>query len=108
MIIKCGIEEALKADSHPDSVPKRDVVLFDKPTRGTSMDEFKEMLLNFLKVSAEGPSGILWAWDATRDSERLNASFLPLKQEFLWLMLPHQLLGAGQGSLLCSVEQVLD
>ncbi|XP_068270072.1 divergent protein kinase domain 1B [Nyctibius grandis] len=49
VIIKCGIEEALKADSHPDSVPRRDVVLFDKPTRGTSMDEFKEMLLNFLK-----------------------------------------------------------
>lgn len=57
MIIKCGIEEALKADSNPDSIPRRDVVLFDKPTRGTSMDEFKEMLLNFLKVSAQGPSG---------------------------------------------------
>ncbi|XP_064891716.1 divergent protein kinase domain 1B isoform X2 [Columba livia] len=49
VIIKCGIEEAFKADSHPASVPRRDVVLFDKPTRGTSMDEFKEMLLNFLK-----------------------------------------------------------
>lgn len=70
MIIKCGIEEAFKADSHPASVPRRDVVLFDKPTRGTSMDEFKEMLLNFLKVSAEGPSGILWAWGATCDSEK--------------------------------------
>lgn len=30
------------------------MVLFDKPTRGTSMDEFKEMLLNYLKVSVEG------------------------------------------------------
>ncbi|XP_032993742.1 divergent protein kinase domain 1B [Lacerta agilis] len=49
VIIKCGIEEALKADGHPDSAPRRDVVLFSKPTRGTSMDEFKEMLLNFLK-----------------------------------------------------------
>ncbi|NXR13928.1 FA69B protein, partial [Semnornis frantzii] len=49
VIIKCSIEEALRADNHPDSVPRRDVVLFDKPTRGTSMDEFKEMLLNFLK-----------------------------------------------------------
>lgn len=56
MIIKCGIEEALKADSNPASAPRRDVVLFDKPTRGTSMDEFKEMLLNFLKVS-QGPCG---------------------------------------------------
>lgn len=51
VIIKCGIEEALKADGNPDSAPRRDVVLFSKPTRGTSMDEFKEMLLNFLKVS---------------------------------------------------------
>lgn len=57
MIIKCGIGDVLRADSRPDSVPRRDVVLFDKPTRGTSMDEFKEMLLNFLKVSA-GPCGI--------------------------------------------------
>lgn len=52
VIIKCGIEEALKADGNPESVPRRDVVLFDKPTRGTSMDEFREMLLSFLKVSA--------------------------------------------------------
>ncbi|XP_061460497.1 divergent protein kinase domain 1B [Rhineura floridana] len=49
VIIKCGIEEALKADGNPDSAPRRDVVLFSKPTRGTSMDEFREMLLNFLK-----------------------------------------------------------
>lgn len=67
VIIKCGIEEALKADSNPASVPRRDVVLFDKPTRGTSMDEFKEMLLNFLKVS-QGPCGArllpLAAWRA--------------------------------------------
>lgn len=67
MIIKCGIEEALKADSNPASAPRRDVVLFDKPTRGTSMDEFKEMLLNFLKVS-RGPCGAclhpLAAWGA--------------------------------------------
>ncbi|XP_077692059.1 divergent protein kinase domain 1B isoform X2 [Eretmochelys imbricata] len=51
VIIKCGIEDALKADSNPDSVSKRDLVLFDKPTRGTSMDEFREMLLNFLKAN---------------------------------------------------------
>lgn len=108
MIIKCGIEEALKADSHPDSVPRRDVVLFDKPTRGTSMDEFKEMLLNFLKVSAEAPSRILQARDPACESERLIVSFLPLKQELLWPTLPHQLLGTGQGSLRCSAEQVPD
>ncbi|KGL82184.1 Protein FAM69B, partial [Tinamus guttatus] len=42
-------QEALKAGGGPDAAPRRDVVLFDKPTRGTSMDEFREMLLNFLK-----------------------------------------------------------
>ncbi|XP_053138637.1 divergent protein kinase domain 1B isoform X2 [Hemicordylus capensis] len=49
VIIKCGIEESFKGDGNPDSMPRRDVVLFDKPTRGTSMDEFREMLLSFLK-----------------------------------------------------------
>lgn len=52
VVIKCGVSEALKVESSPGAVPRRDVVLFDKPTRGTSMDEFRDMLLNFLKVSA--------------------------------------------------------
>ncbi|XP_067826128.1 divergent protein kinase domain 1B-like isoform X2 [Heptranchias perlo] len=51
VIIKCGIEEAFRADLSPDTIPRRELVLFDKPTRGTSMDEFKEMLLTFLKSS---------------------------------------------------------
>ncbi|XP_042193771.1 divergent protein kinase domain 1B [Callorhinchus milii] len=51
VIIKCGIEEAFRADVSLDSLPRRDLALFDKPTRGTSMDEFKEMLLTFLKSS---------------------------------------------------------
>ncbi|KAJ1146035.1 hypothetical protein NDU88_012317 [Pleurodeles waltl] len=51
IIIKCGIEEVLKTDSNPDAGPRRELVLFDKPTRGTSMDEFKEMLTNFLKAN---------------------------------------------------------
>uniref|UniRef100_H3BHS2 Divergent protein kinase domain 1B n=2 Tax=Latimeria chalumnae TaxID=7897 RepID=H3BHS2_LATCH len=57
VIIKCGIEEAFRSDGNPDSAPRGDLVLFDKPTRGTSMDEFREMLLNFLKSSlGEQPS----------------------------------------------------
>ncbi|XP_074066824.1 divergent protein kinase domain 1B [Macrotis lagotis] len=51
VIIKCGITEALKAENNPDTIPRRELVLFDKPTRGTSMDEFREMLLNFLKAN---------------------------------------------------------
>ncbi|XP_069788378.1 divergent protein kinase domain 1B isoform X4 [Narcine bancroftii] len=51
VIIKCGIEDAFRADLNPETLPRRDLALFDKPTRGTSMDEFKEMLLKFLKAS---------------------------------------------------------
>lgn len=50
MVIKCGLEEPLKGDGAPDSVLRQEMTLFDKPTRGTSMDEFREMLLSFLKV----------------------------------------------------------
>uniref|UniRef100_A0A8B9HTB3 Divergent protein kinase domain 1B n=1 Tax=Astyanax mexicanus TaxID=7994 RepID=A0A8B9HTB3_ASTMX len=39
VIVKCGIEDALGIDGS----------LYDKPTRGTSMDEFREMLHTFLK-----------------------------------------------------------
>ncbi|XP_066501470.1 divergent protein kinase domain 1B [Hoplias malabaricus] len=51
VIVKCGIEDALRGDDGPNSLPKRDVSLYDKPTRGTSMDEFREMLHSFLKDS---------------------------------------------------------
>ncbi|KAJ6653317.1 hypothetical protein lerEdw1_009346 [Lerista edwardsae] len=49
VIIKCSVEETFRADGSPEPASRRDVVLFDKPTRGTSMDEFREMLLSFLK-----------------------------------------------------------
>lgn len=51
--IKCGIEEALNSKAWPDAVPRRELVLFDKPTRGTSIKEFREMTLSFLKVSGQ-------------------------------------------------------
>lgn len=54
-MIKCGIEDPVKIDGSPDSVLRQEMSLFDKPTRGTSMDEFKEMLHSFLKVSAITP-----------------------------------------------------
>lgn len=44
--IKCAIEEA-----RGDTAPRRELALFDKPTRGTSMKEFRDMTLSFLKVS---------------------------------------------------------
>lgn len=49
--IKCGIEESQSAQAGLDAAPRRDLVLFDKPARGTSIREFREMTLSFLKVS---------------------------------------------------------
>lgn len=49
--IKCGIEESLNSKAGWDMAPRRELVLFDKPTRGTSIKEFREMLLSYLKVS---------------------------------------------------------
>lgn len=49
--IKCGIEEGLDSKAGADAAPRRELVLFDKPTRGTSIKEFQEMTLSFLKVS---------------------------------------------------------
>lgn len=39
VIVKCGLHDA-----------QHDASLYDKPTRGTSMDEFRGMLHSFLKV----------------------------------------------------------
>lgn len=50
VVIKCGIEDPVKIDGAPDSILRQEMSLFDKPTRGTSMDEFKDMLHSFLKV----------------------------------------------------------
>nr|XP_054357729.1 divergent protein kinase domain 1B isoform X2 [Pongo pygmaeus] len=47
--IKCGIEETLDSKARSDVAPRRELVLFDKPTRGTSIKEFREMTLSFLK-----------------------------------------------------------
>lgn len=51
MTIKCGLEESLSLKAGADVAPRRELVLFDKPTRGTSIKEFREMTLSFLKVS---------------------------------------------------------
>ena len=50
MVIKCGLQESLKAEGAPDPGLRPETSLFDKPTRGTSMDEFREMLHSFFKV----------------------------------------------------------
>ena len=52
MVIKCGLQESLKAEGALDpGLRPPETSLFDKPTRGTSMDEFREMLHSFFKVN---------------------------------------------------------
>lgn len=48
--IKCGIE-GLDPKARSEPAPRQELLLFDKPTRGTSIKEFREMTLSFLKVS---------------------------------------------------------
>ena len=50
VVIKCGVEDPVQSNGAPQSVRPQDNRLYDKPTRGTSMDEFKEMVHIFLKV----------------------------------------------------------
>lgn len=50
VVIKCGVEDPVQSNGAPQSVRPQEMSLYDKPTRGTSMDEFKEMVHSFLKV----------------------------------------------------------
>lgn len=50
VVIKCGVEDPVQSNGAPQSVLHQEMSLYDKPTRGTSMDEFKEMVHSFLKV----------------------------------------------------------
>lgn len=49
-MIKCGVEDPMQSNAAPQSVRRQEMSLYDTPTRGTSMDEFKEMVHSFLKV----------------------------------------------------------
>lgn len=52
LLVKCGIEESMRGETGPDTPLLHDNNLYDKPTRGTSMDEFRAMLHSFLKVTS--------------------------------------------------------
>lgn len=45
------MEEASQLDIGADPEPRKEVVLFDKPTRGTTVEKFKEMVYGLFKVS---------------------------------------------------------
>lgn len=50
-VIKCQMEEAAQLDLGTDPEPRKEIVLFDKPTRGTTVEKFKEMVYSLFKVS---------------------------------------------------------
>lgn len=45
------MEEAAQLDLGTDPEPRKEIVLFDKPTRGTTVEKFKEMVYSLFKVS---------------------------------------------------------
>lgn len=50
-VIKCQMEEAAQHDFGTDPEPRKEIILFDKPTRGTTVEKFKEMVYGLFKVS---------------------------------------------------------
>lgn len=89
MTIKCGIEEALNSKARSEAAPRRELVLFDKPTRGTSIKEFREMTLSFLKVS-----GLSW-WPVGCVLWHPHQVVCEGLEWMLWQTPPHPWAGGG-------------
>lgn len=49
-VIKCQMEDTLHPDFGTELEPRKEIVLFDKPTRGTTVQKFKEMVHNLFKT----------------------------------------------------------
>ncbi|TST47736.1 Protein FAM69A [Bagarius yarrelli] len=49
-VIKCQLGDVLHYELGEELEPKREPTLFDKPTRGTSVEKFKEMVYSHLKA----------------------------------------------------------
>ena len=49
-VIKCQMEEVPRYDLGAEMEPRKEMVAFNKPTKGTSVEKFKEMILSHLKV----------------------------------------------------------
>lgn len=49
-VIKCHLGDVLHYELGEELEPKKELVLFDKPTRGTSVEKFKEMVYDHVKV----------------------------------------------------------
>lgn len=49
-MIKCRMEEAHHYDLENQVEPRKEAVGFNKPSKGTSVEKFREMILEHLKV----------------------------------------------------------
>lgn len=49
-IIRCKLGEVVRYELGEEPEPRKETPVFDKPNRGTSVEKFKEMLFNHLKV----------------------------------------------------------
>lgn len=49
-VIKCQLGDVLHYELGEELEPRKEPTLFDKPTRGTSVEKFKEMVHAHLKV----------------------------------------------------------
>ncbi|CAB1336130.1 unnamed protein product [Coregonus sp. 'balchen'] len=48
-VIRCQVGEVLHYELGEEPKPRREAAVFDKPTRGTSVEKFREMVFNHLK-----------------------------------------------------------
>ena len=49
-VIKCQMEDAPHYNLGSEIETKREAAAFNKPTKGTSVEKFREMIINHLKV----------------------------------------------------------
>lgn len=49
-VIKCQMEDAPHYDLGNEMEPRKEAASFEKPTKGTSVERFREMIFNHLKV----------------------------------------------------------
>lgn len=49
-IVRCRLGEVTHYELGEEPEPRREAPVFDKPTRGTSVEKFREMVFNHLKV----------------------------------------------------------
>lgn len=71
------MEQALHLDFGTELEPRKEVVLFDKPTRGTTVQKFKEMVYSLFKVSVSSPAPAVSSWVHTEEPAGpcLNSSY---------------------------------